>query len=269
VRRRAIDYADAQYLLGLIGVLEAGIRTPRPASSQKPDQGLARSSRRRSRRPRQAVSSASRTCPTSRWPESPTPSAVTTRDLLLPQGPDRLDELRERPLRVGWSYFLKGDVRRGMGIFHTLDGPDWRLLPPDTYLLEATVFMNTCHFDFAHEALKRIEEKYLSLKRKPLQKFLSRVRSPESLYRAFVLGQTNKGIELPRLTAHGDAGRRRVQRALRLGDATVPPRGGALSSRRRDTLGPSSRRPLLVRREQQKDGTLAWASRSASCSSAR
>jgi hypothetical protein len=36
-------------------------------------------------------------------------------------------------LESGWSYFLKGDVSRGMGIFHTLDGPDWEnYFLPDT-----------------------------------------------------------------------------------------------------------------------------------------
>ena len=98
---------------------------------------------------------------------------------------------------AGWSYFLKGDVRRGMGIFHTLDGPDWGdYYLPDTHLLEATVFMNKCHFDFAHDALQRIETSYLAL-RQPLQNFMAEYASPEALYKAFVLKQVRKGIELP------------------------------------------------------------------------
>ncbi len=99
----------------------------------------------------------------------------------------------------GWSYFLKGDVRRGMGIFHTLDGPDWEnYFLPDAHLLEAAVFMNTCNFGFAHDAVKRIEGKYLALKQ-PLQTYLAEYVTPDSLYRAFVLGQTRNGIDVPRL----------------------------------------------------------------------
>ncbi len=98
----------------------------------------------------------------------------------------------------GWSYFLKGDVRRGMGIFHTLDGPDWHhYFLPDMYLLEATVFMTTCHFEYAHDAIKRIEERYLSLAG-PLNAFLAEYNTPEDLYNAVVLKKTRKNIELPK-----------------------------------------------------------------------
>jgi hypothetical protein len=99
---------------------------------------------------------------------------------------------------AGWSYFMKGDVSRGLGIFHNLDGPDWTdSYLPDTQLLESAVFMNTCHFDFAHDAIKRVEDRYLSLK-KPLATFLGEYPTPEALYKAFVLGQTHNGIDLPR-----------------------------------------------------------------------
>lgn len=102
-------------------------------------------------------------------------------------------------LESGWSYFLKGNVNRGMGIFHTLDGPDWQnYYIPDTYLLEATVFMNRCHFSFAREAIDRLKTRYLALQ-KPLQQFMAEYASPEALYKAFVLKQTRKGVELPRL----------------------------------------------------------------------
>jgi len=99
----------------------------------------------------------------------------------------------------GWSYFLKGDTRRGMGIFHTLDSPEWRnYFLPDTYLLEATVFMNACHFDFARDAIGRIQQRYLSLAA-PVAKFLEEYASPEALYQAFVLKHIRNGIDLPRL----------------------------------------------------------------------
>jgi hypothetical protein len=98
----------------------------------------------------------------------------------------------------GWSYFLRGDVLRGLGIFHTLDGPDWeKAFLPDMHLLEAAVYMNTCHFKYANDALKRIDTRFLSL-RKPLERFVTTHASPESLYEAFVLKKIKKGAELPR-----------------------------------------------------------------------
>lgn len=156
---------------------------------------------------------------------------------------------------IGWSYFLKGDVRRGMGIFHTLDGPDWEnYFLPDSHLLEATVFMNTCHFDFAHDAVKRMEEKYLAL-RAPLQKYLAEYTTPETLYRAFVLGQTNKGVELPRLL-----------RMATLADAEFSELYGTVRNRRRevselsthkDNLGADLANRLLSSVEtQQKDAQM-------------
>ncbi|MFN3199871.1 MAG: tetratricopeptide repeat protein [Bradymonadia bacterium] len=98
-----------------------------------------------------------------------------------------------------WSYFLKGDISRGMGLFHTLDGPDWEsYFLPDTHLLEAAAFMNTCHFDYAYDAINRIEKKYLALS-KPIQNYLAEYAEPEALYEAFVEGKVRRGVDLPRL----------------------------------------------------------------------
>ena len=132
---------------------------------------------------------------------------------------------------IGWSYFLKGDVRRGMGIFHTLDGPDWEnYFLPDSHLLEATVFMNSCHFDYAHDAVKRMEDKYLAL-RQPLQKYLSEYVTPDTLYQAFVLGQTSKGVDLPRLL-----------RMATLADAEFNELYGTVRNRRREVVDISAHR---------------------------
>ncbi|MGK0359276.1 MAG: hypothetical protein ACI9U2_001577 [Bradymonadia bacterium] len=198
VKDGALDYADAQYLLGLTNVLEAG------------EEG------------------------TAEWAQkliSGTQFFQGAVNAAEEQGQDRIEHLaylalariayslgsfdaaiyyyRKVPsdstsyvdalLESGWSYFLKGDVARGMGIFHTLDGPSWvNYYIPDTYLLEATVFMNRCHFRWARESMDRIKTKFLALKA-PLTQFMTEYASPESLYKAFVLEQTRKGVELPRL----------------------------------------------------------------------
>jgi hypothetical protein len=143
-----------------------------------------------------------------------------------------------------------------MGIFHTLDGPDWtNYFLPDSHLLEATVFMNTCRFDYAHDAVKRIEGKYLALKA-PLQKYLGEYVTPDSLYKAFVLGQNSAGVELPRLLRmavladaefnelYGTARNRRREVA-------------ALSSKREDFGGALADRMLSAVETQQKEGQIA------------
>lgn len=95
-----------------------------------------------------------------------------------------------------WAYFLKGNFRRGMGIFHTLDGPDWEnYYLPDTHLLEAQVFLNLCRTSLAQEAIKRLEKKYLDLK-PTLKLYLETYE--ESIFDAFVKKKLTRGLDLPR-----------------------------------------------------------------------
>jgi tetratricopeptide (TPR) repeat protein len=192
------DYADAQYLLGLIGVQQAG---------DEQDDEWARKLFAASSNFEQAVDAAQR---------QDQPRIAHLGYLALARiaytvglfdvaiyyyrkvpydSTSYVNALHES----GWSYFLKGDVARGMGIFHTLDGPDWEnYFLPDIHLLEATVFMNACHFGHSRDALERIQNDYLSL-RVPLTRYMTEYASPEALYNAFVLKQTNQGVELPRV----------------------------------------------------------------------
>ena len=95
-----------------------------------------------------------------------------------------------------WAYFLKGNIRRGMGIFHTLDGPDWEnYYLPDTHLLEAQVFLNLCRTKFAQEAIDRLVKKYLDLK--PTLKLYIETYE-ETIFEAFVKKKLKRGLDLPR-----------------------------------------------------------------------
>lgn len=203
VKDGAADYADAQYLLGLIGVLEAG-DTPGEGqegadwargligSTQHFQAAVTAAGKRDEPRiqhlaflalARIAYSLGSFDAAIFYYRKVPSDSTSYVNSLL----------------ESGWSYFLKGDVSRGMGIFHTLDGPDYQSdYIPDTFLLEATVFMNRCHFDWARDAIERLRERYLVMKQ-PLGQFMTEYASPEALYRAFVLRQTRRGVDLPDL----------------------------------------------------------------------
>jgi hypothetical protein len=227
------DYADSQYLLGLMIVLEAGdqdtdersqkLITASPLFQAAVTAAEARGEDRIAHLSYLALARIAYTV-----------GLMDVAIFYYRKVPTESTSYVSALYEIGWSYFLKGDVRRGMGIFHTLDGPDWQnYFLPDSHLLEATVFMNTCHFDFAHEAVKRLEEKYLSLK-VPLQKYLTEYVTPESLYRAFVLGQTNKGIELPRLL-----------RMATLADAEFNELYGSVRNRRREVAELSSHRDTL------------------------
>ena len=93
-----------------------------------------------------------------------------------------------------WAYFLKGNIKRGMGIFNTLDAPDWEnyyLL--DVYLLEAQVFLNLCNTDIAKMLINRIKNDYL-----PLQKQLDEYMTAydENMYEAFVKKKLKNGFDL-------------------------------------------------------------------------
>jgi hypothetical protein len=99
-----------------------------------------------------------------------------------------------------WAYFLKGNFRRGMGIFHALESPDWaNYYLPDTYLLEAQVFLNLCRTDMAREAIARLKSKYLTLKPELEQYVQVYGEEPTKLYNAFVLGQLEQNRDLPRV----------------------------------------------------------------------
>ncbi len=199
VNSKGADYADGQYLLGLIQVAEAGDDQDDPAwpgrilgASQYFQKAVvAGLNRGEDRVAHLAYLALARIA----YSVNLYKVAIYYYRKVPYDSTNYVNSLHES----GWSYFLSGDRARGMGIFHTLDGPDWKnSFLPDMHLLEATVFMNTCHFKDAHAALKRITDRFLSLKA-PLTRFISTHASPEDLYKAFVLKQSQKGANLPKV----------------------------------------------------------------------
>jgi len=199
VTQEGADYADAQYLLGLIQVAEAGEDQSDPqwpgriiGASQFFQRAVtAANSEGESRVAHLAYLALARIS----YSVGLYDVAIYYYRKIPYDSTSYVNSLHES----GWSYFLKGDIRRGLGIFHTLEGPDWdNAFLPDMHLLEATVYMNTCHFNYAHDALKRIDTRFLSLK-EPLTTFITAHGTPDALYQAFVLKQGKPGVVLPRL----------------------------------------------------------------------
>jgi tetratricopeptide (TPR) repeat protein len=99
----------------------------------------------------------------------------------------------------GWTYFLKGDISRALGVFHALHSPYFRhQFYPELWILEATVYVQNCYVDYANEAIKRFEEDVLVLG-PPLRDFLKRHTRPEQFYEAIVAAvNTPRTAALPR-----------------------------------------------------------------------
>ncbi len=97
----------------------------------------------------------------------------------------------------GWSYYFRGDYRRGLGFFHALDGPEWsNYFMPGVYLAEADMYVAKCHVESAKAALSRFNEKFSPV-RPAVEAYLNANPDPGSLFNAFVLGKSAQGQKLP------------------------------------------------------------------------
>lgn len=93
-----------------------------------------------------------------------------------------------------WVYFLKGDYSRALGTFHTLDSPFFEhYFYPELWILEATAYLNLCHFDRAKLALERFKEDVLPLF-VPVESFLQKTQKPEEFYAALVDTVNGKNV---------------------------------------------------------------------------
>ncbi len=82
----------------------------------------------------------------------------------------------------GWSYFLKNDTSRALGIFHALHSPYFKHhFYPELWILEATIYVNTCHVKRAKASIERFKADVMVLG-PPLRDFLKRHRRPEQFY---------------------------------------------------------------------------------------
>jgi tetratricopeptide (TPR) repeat protein len=82
---------------------------------------------------------------------------------------------------LGWAYFQRGDYSRALGTFHGLHGPFFaRDYFPDLYVLEATVYLNLCHFAAAKEAVS-VYRKFYEPLGVHIKRFLGGASTPDLL----------------------------------------------------------------------------------------
>ncbi|MBA2661250.1 MAG: hypothetical protein H0U74_03085 [Bradymonadaceae bacterium] len=92
-----------------------------------------------------------------------------------------------------WTYFLKNDHKRALGVFHTLHSPyfgQWYF--PDLYILEATVYLNLCKFPQSQRAMTEFRAKYLD-KRPLLQNYLQQTSEPADYWNMITRAQGKQG----------------------------------------------------------------------------
>jgi len=109
----------------------------------------------------------------------------------VPRGSSRHAEAM---FEKAWTYFVKNDYKRALGTFHTLHSPyydQWYF--PDLYILESTVYLNLCRFDYSRQALNEFQTRYLD-KRPRLQKFLKETTEPQAYWSAISSAYQKDGI---------------------------------------------------------------------------
>ena len=95
----------------------------------------------------------------------------------------------ESTFEQAWTYFVKNDHRRALGVFHTLHSPYYsKWYFPDLYIMEAAVYVNLCKFDRAQIAMAEFQKRYLD-KKPRLDKFLAETTEPTAYWTAMVTYQ--------------------------------------------------------------------------------
>lgn len=87
---------------------------------------------------------------------------------------------------TAWTYFVKNDYKRALGVFQTLHSPyydDWYF--PDLYILESAVYLNLCDFDKSKQALAKFQSSYLD-QQPALERFLQSNSEPGQYWQTIV-----------------------------------------------------------------------------------
>ena len=85
----------------------------------------------------------------------------------------------EARLEQTWTYFLKNDHKKALGLFHMLNSPYYeKWFFPDLEILEATVYLNLCKFEKSKLALAELDQKYLS-NQQALKDYIAKMQQGE------------------------------------------------------------------------------------------
>ncbi len=99
----------------------------------------------------------------------------------------------ESTFEQAWTYFVKNDHRRALGVFHSLHSPyfaKWYF--PDLYIMEAAVYVNLCKFERAQIAMAEFQKRYLD-KKPRLDAFLAETTEPTAYWTAMMTYEGQDG----------------------------------------------------------------------------
>jgi len=83
-----------------------------------------------------------------------------------------------------WCFFVKGDYSRALGTFHALHSPYFdHFFYPELWILEATVYLNMCRYEFAKLSIEMFRN-HVSILGVPLSQFMQSMRTPAEYYLA-------------------------------------------------------------------------------------
>ncbi len=102
----------------------------------------------------------------------------------------------ESVFEQAWSYFMKNDTKRALGILHTLHSPlyeKWYF--PDLFILEAATYLNLCKFDQSQVALGEFTKRYLD-KQPRLSEYLANTTEPKDYWTYMMTSSGKSDSEL-------------------------------------------------------------------------
>lgn len=115
--------------------------------------------------------------------------------------PDSSSRNAESTFEQAWAYFLKNDMKRALGAFHTLHSPYYaKWYFPDLYILEASAYVSLCKFNQAQIALAEFQKTYLD-KQPRLQEYLTNTIEPRAYWEMMlnVSNKTDAQLDVPRI----------------------------------------------------------------------
>jgi hypothetical protein len=157
----------------------------------------------------------------------------------------------------GWVHFQAGNHPLALGTFHGMHSPYFAdRFHPDLYILEATIYLNMCHFTLAKELVERYQKVYGKL-HKDLKTLLAQGTPPQELFKMFLAtgeGRPSGGGMLPKqLYSYvlQDAEFADLVAALKLYDSQARVLSGLIRSRAKgERLWNDAAAEIEVRRER-------------------
>ena len=100
------------------------------------------------------------------------------------------DDWYDAMFESGWAYFQNGDLGTALGMVHSIQSPYFEdRNRAESFILQATVYFRTCHFELVRQSAARFETIYGPIIEK-LEGWLAEKRSDQAVFEAIELGNS-------------------------------------------------------------------------------